>query len=886
MTNWSILKAAIADVIKTNGNQEITGAVLQNTLNSIVNAVGENATFAGVAIPTTNPGTPDGPVFYFANSAGVYSNFDGITINDEIAVLIWRNSKWVKQNISEIPHQEQIEAILSHSLPIVNDEYEEKLTLQYGGYSIDGTSLPSIRNRVNAVLISGKIDTIKVSDGYQCFIYGTDKKNTPLSVVMNWFTGERSLQTDYLYIYCIVKNDTETEISGDLSNIITVRYKGKKFDKATSNKDFHDIVSSILPQCTLNIVGLSNIATTVGCLLKDGSIETIQTNYRVTDYITPEKDTDRLFVWIDGFPAIGDKYANISFYEKYEDSYKLIQSFGNNTEKVYRIPYGIYARACYRHGMGRGIFCTTDINRIINVDSVKDILTTSINVTPEQTSISGNGVISYLNNRALFYFENKNVSKIVIRSGWEFSIAVNDDGLNNPITYIRYWVTSYEEPIDAQWIFIVCRKQDNSSLVDLNLNKLITIETKGAIVKQIEKLDNNVNILSDKYNDLIENYWTGKKIVYFGTSIPAQGYPQIVGEKLGATMFNQAIGASMMRIGVYNTDDELGDDLGLTGVYFTNALLSMSMAQEERKKMFICWTAERRKQWLKDNKGYRDEQLTNVKGYSEYMAGAFQEDDSDETSNNPSSKPSDIFAGNGTTYKEYRKRCYSACWDNSDNIEGDIEFITDKITEHIDGRMENYLSGENKADLYIFDHFRNDSSESSTDNFLKIPTPTNDRRYAIGAFIYLVQLIYLRNPNAKIAMVGHFDNDDVKVQLGHVWEVQEKASKYFGLPLLKLWEKLGIRCSFSVTTQGYWGADNQWHETGYDGTNHVWKDNSNGALGLNENPRQISINGKQVWVHDLSTRQIWCRDDVHPSGELALNYFAETIASWLKNLRI
>lgn len=75
MANWTTLKAAIADVIKTNSNQEITGQVLQNTLNSIVNAVGENATFAGIATPATNPGVPDGPVFYIAKTIGAYSNF-------------------------------------------------------------------------------------------------------------------------------------------------------------------------------------------------------------------------------------------------------------------------------------------------------------------------------------------------------------------------------------------------------------------------------------------------------------------------------------------------------------------------------------------------------------------------------------------------------------------------------------------------------------------------------------------------------------------------------------------------------------------------------------------------------------------------------------------
>lgn len=89
MANWDILKQAIANAIKTNGNQEITGAVLQNTLNSIVNSIGENATFVGIATPTTNPGTPDGPVFYIATQKGAYSNFNNIDIlENEIAIIL------------------------------------------------------------------------------------------------------------------------------------------------------------------------------------------------------------------------------------------------------------------------------------------------------------------------------------------------------------------------------------------------------------------------------------------------------------------------------------------------------------------------------------------------------------------------------------------------------------------------------------------------------------------------------------------------------------------------------------------------------------------------------------------------------------------------------
>lgn len=87
MGNYEQLKQAVADVIKTNGNQEITGAIMQNTLLSIISTVGSNATFAGIATPTTNPGTPDQNLFYIASENGIYSNFNGITLNGKVAIL-------------------------------------------------------------------------------------------------------------------------------------------------------------------------------------------------------------------------------------------------------------------------------------------------------------------------------------------------------------------------------------------------------------------------------------------------------------------------------------------------------------------------------------------------------------------------------------------------------------------------------------------------------------------------------------------------------------------------------------------------------------------------------------------------------------------------------
>lgn len=101
MGNYTELKAAIAAVIKANGNNEITGAIMQNVLNTIVSTVGANRTFVGIANADTNPGLPDGNVFYIACTAGNYVNFQygtaNLTVNPgELAILYNGRNNWDK----------------------------------------------------------------------------------------------------------------------------------------------------------------------------------------------------------------------------------------------------------------------------------------------------------------------------------------------------------------------------------------------------------------------------------------------------------------------------------------------------------------------------------------------------------------------------------------------------------------------------------------------------------------------------------------------------------------------------------------------------------------------------------------------------------------------
>lgn len=100
MGNYEELKAAVSSVIKTNGNQEITGQVLQNTLTTLISQVGANATFAGIATPDTAPGTPDQNVFYIAGQSGVYANFGGYKVTKNAVAFNNVSGNWVATELN------------------------------------------------------------------------------------------------------------------------------------------------------------------------------------------------------------------------------------------------------------------------------------------------------------------------------------------------------------------------------------------------------------------------------------------------------------------------------------------------------------------------------------------------------------------------------------------------------------------------------------------------------------------------------------------------------------------------------------------------------------------------------------------------------------------
>lgn len=181
MANYSELKAAVSNVVKQNGNNEITGQLLQNTLLSIISNVGANATYIGVATPTTNPGTPDGNVFYISATPGEYVNFGGLVLERGKAYTIKNeaNNVWSAVAIS-IPSTDAIIDI--NNVKVDSDaiidriNYFNNALFQNGYYLNDAvgtikTVSPSFNG--SAIAMNVKVDP---NTEYQVYIPSADAR--------------------------------------------------------------------------------------------------------------------------------------------------------------------------------------------------------------------------------------------------------------------------------------------------------------------------------------------------------------------------------------------------------------------------------------------------------------------------------------------------------------------------------------------------------------------------------------------------------------------------------------------------------------------------------------------------------------------------------------
>ena len=92
MGNYTNLKNLIDQYITTNGQGDITGAILNSTLKNMVDSIAAGFIFAGVATPDTVPGSPDQNVFFITGTPGTYTNFNSLVIPNGISIIKYTGS--------------------------------------------------------------------------------------------------------------------------------------------------------------------------------------------------------------------------------------------------------------------------------------------------------------------------------------------------------------------------------------------------------------------------------------------------------------------------------------------------------------------------------------------------------------------------------------------------------------------------------------------------------------------------------------------------------------------------------------------------------------------------------------------------------------------------
>ena len=221
MSNYNNLKTSIDANIKQNGNQEITGPILNSVLNQMVNILGTGYQFAGIATldPATEPGTPDAKVFYIANGKGTYTNFGGLEVTeDEVVVLYW-DSAWHK-DATGIASQAKLSELEGKVIDIELDVFGPKPIKFQKGYNInstDGHVFAASGYSVSPVLNYRNEEFALMRDGYETksigwgFMAYYDETMSLLGVVRRTIDDTLLAQSSFIQFSYNSEDDAELD---------------------------------------------------------------------------------------------------------------------------------------------------------------------------------------------------------------------------------------------------------------------------------------------------------------------------------------------------------------------------------------------------------------------------------------------------------------------------------------------------------------------------------------------------------------------------------------------------------------------------------------------------------------------------------------------------
>lgn len=139
------------------------GGVLTDLVDKIATILG--ATYMGVATPTTNPGSPDGNVFYFATQAGTYTNFGSVVLTEGLNILLWNGTSWAVTNVMNIVQELGTSENAVMSQKAVTDAILNKIDLSaidFDAQTIAKLALATIPTRYNVIRSNKSVGIMEV----------------------------------------------------------------------------------------------------------------------------------------------------------------------------------------------------------------------------------------------------------------------------------------------------------------------------------------------------------------------------------------------------------------------------------------------------------------------------------------------------------------------------------------------------------------------------------------------------------------------------------------------------------------------------------------------------------------------------------------------------
>lgn len=328
------------------------------------------------------------------------------------------------------------------------------------------------------------------------------------------------------------------------------------------------------------------------------------------------------------------------------------------------------------------------------------------------------------------------------------------------------------------------------------------------------------------YNN--DNYWSGKSIWWCGTSIPAGGYPLLVGNELGAMVYQESVGGSMCRANVSTGD--------YNGANISNITSSLSMTIEEANLFISNYDTLRS---LEKNSSWPETLSESYK--NRIVSGSFEKKLLPYL-NGTKPMPDLFVIDHGHNDWKYK------------DVNGNIDIELEPTVENIQNGLlaeDTYMTANNYANLK---KYFGDFSDFPEEKLQEFAASVNRNCYK-GAVNFIVTLILKNNPQARIVFISNYEyNNGYNKAYYNVIDAQMALAEDWCFPICEVYKYLGYSDKIIPGTKEY--MSEKYPE--YD------------------------------FEQDVTVYEIYNVDKVHPSSDttgVANEIYAGIISSFLKTIR-